>query len=741
MKQTPRLLAFMFLVAMLPIPASAQMPALTAAQTAQAAAPAAPAAPKLTPAEAQAALDVLQDPQKRDQLIAVLKTIATAAPVTGAVATPPAQEGKKNTQVTLKPNGLGAQLLVALSHWSSRLTGEAVAMVHAMTNLPQLWRWLAGAAHDPSAVTAALVAIAWLAGIMATALALEAFCALALRRLRTALTQRLPPGDGEYTRLLRILPYAIVRLILDLVPVAVFAAFGNFIAAIIPVLGNDTRLVVLAIVNAYAACRAVMCVVRVIVSPDDRRLRLWRLGDADARFVVAWSRRIVVIAVFGDALIGVALLLGLDQSAHDGLQRLVLLILAVLLVVVVIRSRQAVAASIRTLRPGAETARWRAWLAEAWPYLAVITIVTGWIGLASGSGAGVTALYFPGVTLGVVIGARLALIIVLAGIERLLRLDPDTEGRFLGLNQRAARYRQPLEYLAETVIALLAAVVLLQLWGAPAFAWFAEGSIGHRLVSALITIAIAVIAATAVWEVTHALLERHLTRLGEDAGKGAARLMTLLPILRTAFLTAILTIIGLTALSEIGVNIAPLLAGAGIVGIAVGFGSQHLVQDVITGIFVLFENAIQIGDGVTVAGLSGSIEQLSVRTIRLRAGDGSVHIIPFSSVTTITNSNRGIGNAAVSVTVAAAEDTDRVAEVLVEIAAGMRAEADFAARMLGELQLFGVDAIRPWGATITGQIVCTDSGRWPVQREFNRRVKKRFEELDIALAAPPNAAA
>jgi small-conductance mechanosensitive channel len=142
---------------------------------------------------------------------------------------------------------------------------------------------------------------------------------------------------------------------------------------------------------------------------------------------------------------------------------------------------------------------------------------------------------------------------------------------------------------------------------------------------------------------------------------------------------------------------------------------------------------------VTVAGLSGSVEQLSVRTLRLRAGDGSVHIIPFSSVTTITNSNRGIGNAAISVTVAFGEDTDRIIEVLTEIGTAMREEDDFKTRMLGDLQIFGVDQVRPWGVTITGQITCTDSGRWPVQREFNRRMKKRFEELQIVLGGPPAA--
>ena len=145
---------------------------------------------------------------------------------------------------------------------------------------------------------------------------------------------------------------------------------------------------------------------------------------------------------------------------------------------------------------------------------------------------------------------------------------------------------------------------------------------------------------------------------------------------------------------------------------------------------------MQVGDLVTVSGLTGTVENLSVRTIRLRAGDGSVHLIPFSSVTTVTNVNRGLGNASVNVSVAAHEDTDRVCDGLKEIAAGMREEPDFSARMLSDLQLWGVDKLDGASVTIAGQVVCTDSGRWSVQREFNRRMKRRFEELGIQLYNP-----
>jgi small-conductance mechanosensitive channel len=697
----------------------------------------APVAPALTAVEAQRALEVLQDPQKRDQLIAALRAIAKAAPTptTPAPAAAPPETTTPETMpvVTLKPNSLGAQLLVALSKWSVRLAGEAAATLQTMNNLPALWRWFVELETDPQASLSLVVAVAWLALVVGSALVLEFFVSWLLRRPRDALARHLPHSNGESTRLLRLLPYALLRLLLDLVPVAVFAVTGNLLISVIASVDERTRLVVIAVVNSYAACRVVMCVARMLLSPSDPRLRLWRVSDDAARFVIVWLRRLVVVAIFGDALVEVALLLGLDQSAHDGFERLIALILAVMLIVIVIRSRDGVAASIR----GSGTSRWRSRLAEAWPYYAMIIIVTGWVGLATGTRGGLFSLYFPGVTLAAIAGARLLTIIVLGTLERLTRPDGKYD-KLPGLNQRIAHYRRPLEIVATIVISALWVVVVLQLWGAPAFDWFVGGGIGARLVSALATVTVAVIVAVTIWEFTQAVLERQVGRVG-DGQYRSLRLLTLLPLLRSTLLVAILTVVGLTALSQIGVNIAPLLAGAGIAGIAIGFGAQHLVQDVITGIFVLFENAIQIGDGVTVAGLSGSVEQLSVRTLRLRASDGSVHIIPFSSVTSITNSNRGLGNAAIVVTVAFHEDTDRVMEVLTEIAAGMRVEEAFQSLIRGDLQIFGVDQVRPWGVTITGQIVCTDSGRWPVQREFNRRMKKRFEELQIVLGGPPAA--
>jgi small-conductance mechanosensitive channel len=300
-----------------------------------------------------------------------------------------------------------------------------------------------------------------------------------------------------------------------------------------------------------------------------------------------------------------------------------------------------------------------------------------------------------------------------------------------------ARYRPVLRFAISTVIAVIATGALLETWGVDALSWFDSGRIGASLLSEFSSVVLAVAIAIVVWEASNGAIERQLARFAREGTYArAARLRTLLPMLRTVLTVTILTIAGLTVLSAIGVNIAPLLAGAGIVGIAVGFGSQKLVQDLVTGVFLLLENAMQVGDFVTVSGLSGTVENLSIRTIRLRAGDGSVHIIPFSSVTSVTNTNRGIGNAAISVNLAYDEDVDRAGEVLKQIAAQMRQEPEFKALMRGDLDLWGVDKFDGATVTIVGQIVCTDAGRWPVQREFNRRMKIRFQELGVDLAYP-----
>jgi small-conductance mechanosensitive channel len=714
----------------------------------------------LAPAQAQQALDVLQDEGKRNQLIQTLQAIAKAPPA-GTPSAAPAS--------TPSADNLGVQLLMQVSNWLGEISGQLAVAARTISDFPMIGRWLVQLATNPDARNTLLDAAWKLALVIACALAAEWIVWRATRRPLAAIEgymparARQPRGerpavDNEtalsdmgrelrqkhmslaYTwQLILRLPFVLARLVLDLLPLLGFAAVGNLLLA--TGLGAEAtpRVVILAIVNAYVLCRGILCLAGALVSPAASQPSLLVIRDETAAYIDVWARRIVVVAVFGVAVANIALLLGLYPPAYTALVRLVVLVAHLFVVIVILQCRRNIADLIRapvTERGAVAAARNR--LADVWHVIAIFLNLALWAVWALQVRNGYALLLqYCLATVAVLVIARLIALAVMTTLDRIFRISPEFMRQFPGLEARANRYFPALRATVLGLISVITAIALLEIWGIDAAAWFSRGQIGGRLVSALATIAVAAVVALGIWEASNAAMERHLARLGREGRYArASRLRTFLPMMRTALLSVILAVVVLTALSEIGVNIAPLLAGAGIVGIAIGFGSQKLVQDLITGLFLLLENAVQVGDFVTVSGLSGVVENVSIRTVRLRAGDGSVHIIPFSSVTSVTNTNRGIGNAAITVNVAFKEDTDRVGAVLKEIATQMRADPEFKPMIRGDLDLWGVDKVEASMVTIAGQIECTTAGRWPVQREFYRRMKKRFQELGIEIARP-----
>jgi small-conductance mechanosensitive channel len=333
--------------------------------------------------------------------------------------------------------------------------------------------------------------------------------------------------------------------------------------------------------------------------------------------------------------------------------------------------------------------------------------------------------------------AKLADVLVRRLVTRGFRIGPDMARRYPGLEARANRYLPMLKGFASGFIGCVALLFLLEAWGLEAFSWFARGQLGARLLGSLVSMTLTIVVAVAIWEFSNAAIQRHLTKLSRDAQAArSARVRTLLPMLRTLLSATIIVFVALNILTEIGVNVAPLIAGAGVIGLAIGFGSQTLVRDVITGIFLLFEDAVAVGDVVQLSGLSGVVEQLSIRSIKLRAMDGSVHIIPFSAVTTVTNMTRDFGFAVLDVSVAYGEDTDRVTEVLREIATEIRTDAKLGPQIRDDLEVLGVERLADSGVVIRVRVKTDPSARWSVGREFNRRIKQRFDRLGIEIPYP-----
>jgi small-conductance mechanosensitive channel len=719
----------------------------------------------LTPEQARRALETLQDDNKRAQMIETLRAIANASRTQAAP--PPPESQAPPPESPLTADSLGAQLLLTVSEQVGEISHEIAAMARSVTHFPAFYYWFLRTANDPAAYNQ-LIDIAWkLALVFGCAFAAEWLIFRLIRRPVALLEARVPQTTGlpaqalasvdppssaddlkaaseQHRRRLSVarawqslvrLPFVLGRLLLELLPVLVFVGTASML------LGTEigdlptARLVILAVVNAYALSRGLICVVRALVGP----FGLLRVRAETAAYIEIWARRIVTVTVSGIAFANVALLLGLHRAGYAAVLRLVMLVVHLFIVVIILQCRRQVAEAIRAPagREGA-AARLRNRVAGLWHYFAIALDLALWTVWALNIRNGYSLLlqYFVG-TIAVAMITRLATIVVLSLIDRGFRIGPEFLQRFPGLESRANRYLPLLRRIVSSIIAFIGLVALLEVWGVDAIVWFYGGQIGSRLLSALVTIGIAAFAAAAIWEAANALLERQINGLSRDGHYArAARLRTFQPMLRTALLCLIVAVVGLTALSEIGVNVAPLLAGAGIVGIAIGFGSQKLVQDLITGLFLLLENTVQVGDNVTVSGLSGTVENVSIRTIRLRAGDGAIHIVPFSAVTTLTNASRGVGNAAVSVNVSYKEDTDRAGQILKDIVAEMRREGEYRSAIRGDLDLWGVDKVDGAMATLVGQIRCTEAGRWPVQREFNRRMKRRFQECGIEIASP-----
>ena len=741
----------------------------------------------LTPAQARQALDVLKDDARRKQMISVLEAIAVAAPSMAAAAPlPPADakpsevtkpgEAKPGAPVPLAPDSLGAQLLVSASDWLSILSDWTGQTIRAVTDFPLILRWLNVLATDPY-IRAQLFNAGWkLLVVLSLGLAAEWAAARLLRRLVHALARRAPPLpppreappalahdlDGHDTSglaqaeaghtealhaerltrrlpaalwlLARRLPFAIGHLIADLLPVAVMVAVGYGLIGLWVGVEPVTRLVILAALNAYVLFRCVLGASRMMVAPERPRLRLLAVSDGTARYVMHWVLRITAVSVFGYTLIETGLLFGMYRLAHDALLKLLALVVHGFVVIVILQQRAAIAAIIQPA-PGAVglAARVRGVVAPVWHVAAIFYVVALWVVQAMEVPNGFSRLLLVFVVTAAIMAAgRYALILALGVLSRSMRPDGVLGGRTPGMQARITAYQPMARMALKIVVTLLTCLALLEAWGFRVVSWFTGNALGGRLVASLTTMGLTVVVALLVWEAANAGVQGHLARLTAEAQAAkSARLRTLLPMMRTVLLVAILTVVVLMVLSEIGLNIAPLLAGAGVIGLAIGFGSQKLVQDIITGLFLLLENTMQVGDVVTLGGLTGSVENLSVRTIRLRAIDGAVHIVPFSAVTTVTNMTRDFGYAVLDVSVGLNEEPDHITQVLNDIAVAMRAEPRWAGAINADLDVMGLEKFLPDAWVLRVRIRTTPGQRWAVGRELNRRIKYRFDELAI----------
>jgi small-conductance mechanosensitive channel len=214
------------------------------------------------------------------------------------------------------------------------------------------------------------------------------------------------------------------------------------------------------------------------------------------------------------------------------------------------------------------------------------------------------------------------------------------------------------------------------------------------------------------------------------------RAATLSGILRKAVVISIWLLAIVMALKESGFDIGPLLAGAGVLGLAVGFGAQHLVRDLFAGLFILLENQIRVNDVAVINGTGGLVEQINLRTIVLRSLDGTVHIFPNGTINTLSNMTHEFSYYVFNVGVAYKEDTDHVVEVLKQLGDEMIQDEKYKPLILAPLEVLGVDQFGDSAVVIKARFKTVPIQQWAVGREMNRRMKKKFDELGIEIPFP-----
>ena len=239
------------------------------------------------------------------------------------------------------------------------------------------------------------------------------------------------------------------------------------------------------------------------------------------------------------------------------------------------------------------------------------------------------------------------------------------------------------------------------------------------------------------WKTLSTLIKKKLDSL--DSSKDEAqtqRINTLFRILKNFVSIAILIVVIMLMLSELGIEIGPLIAAAGVVGLAVGFGSQTLVKDILTGLFIILEGQITIGDIVEVAGHSGRVEAITIRTVRLRDVNGHLHVVPFSEVTTVKNITQDQDYHSFEIGVSYNEDVDHVIDTIEKVGLDLQKDKFFKSKINGEIEVFGLDKFEDSSIIIKGRIPTVHKQQWVVRREFNRRIKLAFDKSGIEIPFP-----
>ena len=679
-----------------------------------------PAADVADPQALENLVETLESPEQRERFIADLKAALEAQQATEA-----------------GEDAEGASAMRAISDGVAVLGKHIVELAREIAGIPDAIAWLIEHWGEPSERDAWLISFGKLVAVMAGGIIGGLIAFFALTTLRRRVERREAPSP--WLRPVLLLYHAVLRAAPNLIAAGV--AYG-VLTVISPV--DSVRVIALAIINAHLIVTVVKVAGTLVLAPYAPQLRLAPITDENAAYCSVWWRRLVNIGAYGYVFCQAALLLGLPKSGHDALIRLLGILLVGLLITFILQNRLAFARWLHeTGRTSGTRAHLRVFaflgkLADFWHIPAILYVVAG--GLLAAA-EGLDGFLF------LIKGSALTLLIAWAtgfgfagvrrGFERGFRIRAELHERYPGLQARVNRYLPVARRAAQAVILLLGICLILEAWNADIFTWLAS-EIGRAVIATIASIVAIALIATIVLEVATTLVDRYLTQVDEKGEllERSQRARTLLPLARNALRVVVGVIAALMILSEIGIDIAPVLAGVGVAGLAIGFGAQTLVKDIITGLFILLEDSVAVGDVVTAGGHTGTVEAITIRTIRLRDLQGHVHTVPFSGVDTISNMTKEFSYYLIDMGVAYREDYDEVVDVMREVGAELQQDPEFGPNMLEPLEIMGLNSFGDSAVIVRARLKTKPLTQWATGREYNRRLKAAFDARGIEIPFP-----
>lgn len=545
-------------------------------------------------------------------------------------------------------------------------------------------------------------------------------------------------GDASFPVVRRVIAVAAAVLVDALVVVLAWVA-GYAVALFLVGEAGSMATQQSLFLNAFLLIEIAKALVRMVFASRDDGLRLLPLAAGDAAY---WNARLAALIGFlgyGLMLVVPLVTSGIAPAVGAVLEPLIKIAAFIAAMVIIRGNRDLVRTKLlqkATATPGA-TGSILTVLGRIWHVLAM-----GYF-----TGLLVASLVPSDEALPFMMAATLQTLLAIAGgvflsvllgqlMRRPLRVPDRTREQFPLLEKRLNGFVPRGLQMVRIFIGVVVAAVIVDAWRVffDLGEWLASDT-GLHFIGALISVTLIIILAVGVWIGFASWIEH---RLNPNAGKGepGAREKTLLSLFRNAVTIALVTVTAMICLSELGVNIGPLIAGAGVLGLAIGFGAQKLVQDIITGVFIQLENAINTGDFITVAGISGTVERLSIRSVGLRDLSGTFHIVPFSSVDTVSNFTREFAYHLGVYGIAYHESVDEAVEQLQAAFEELKEDADVASKLLGGLEVDGVTQFADSSINIRVRIMTTPGDQWSVGRAYNKLVKQYFDSAGIEIPFP-----